>query len=252
MQRCCRPRSSYLPRLIFSLEIPCESRATPPPGRPSLQPLPREVLPQQRVPERRGRHPSVPLPSPSLPCVGFVPGDVGMLGKAEEEEGKGARFPPPPSRGESVSRRAELGWRCQVGSIHSTSPPGEPGPTAPLLTAPHRSPPHRAAPLRPQALTLIAEWSPRPLCVSWPCLSPQCSSASAPQVRGDRRERGNGGCCRRFQRSSAGEGRRGVLLSFPGKLRVPLEADGAPASQADADYCFSLRSLFFLIFFFIF
>lgn len=41
-----------------------------------------------------------------------------------------------------------------------------------------------------------------------------------------------------------------MLLSFPGKLCVPLEADGAPASQADADYCFSLRSLFFLIFFY--
>lgn len=43
-----------------------------------------------------------------------------------------------------------------------------------------------------------------------------------------------------------------MLLSFPGKLCVPLEADGAPASQADADYCFSLRSLFFLIFFLFF
>lgn len=159
------------------------------------------------------------------------------------------RFPPPPSQGESVSRRTELGWRCQAGSIRRTSPLGEPGPTAPLLAAPHRSSPHYAAPLRPQAPAVIAEWSLRLLYVSWPCWPPQCSSASAPQVRGDRRGRGNGGCCCRFRRDSAGEGRREMLLSLSGKLCVPFEADGAPASQVDAEYCFSLCSLFFLFFF---
>lgn len=76
-----------------------------PPPRPRQPPA--EGAGAQRLSSSRP-----PLGAAPLPCVGFVPGDVGMLGKEEEEkkeEGKGARLPPPPVEDSPLAGAQGLG-----------------------------------------------------------------------------------------------------------------------------------------------
>lgn len=105
-------------------------------------PCRRRGLPPAEGAGAQGRSFSCPPQGASpLPCVGFVPGDVGMLGKeGEEEEGTGARLPPPPV-GDSPLAGAHRGgsgaqkeFAAAPSSPRGAAPAVDPAPLAGAVT----------------------------------------------------------------------------------------------------------------------
>lgn len=133
------------------------------------------VCSRQRVPERRDCSRPV-RPSRRSPPLCRVPGDVRMLEKEEaEEEGKGARLPPPP-----VGAGPLAGAQGRRGGARDELAAAPPEPSPPAGAAPGGS---------GRICAAAAAWTPRRRdgggrrAASCSCWRPRRSFASALQVR---------------------------------------------------------------------